>query len=267
MVQRGQRNFPGAGTYEIGSKISEGPKYGMAAKLGSELSPMKHNPGPGTYDLQNIDNINMNRSQKYSCGSSQRLPQVQPGQKYVPGPGNYTMSLIDKQSAPKYGFGSGTRSQLEKNARLMVPGPGQYQYRNNVGREGTAPSIHQKLEYKPIEKVAGKTPGPGTYESHMRNKLAAPSYGQGSSKRDGSQKNTLETPAANAYNPSMSQTQKAGARWGFGSQKRDEMGKTTNVPGPGNYEAKSTLAVAVKGFLKYNQAKNTCPVRATTQCL
>lgn len=73
-----------------------------------------------------------------------------------------------------------------------------------VGREGTAPSIHQKLEYKPIEKVAGKTPGPGTYESHMRNKLAAPSYGQGASKRDGSLKNTLDTPAANAYNPQMS---------------------------------------------------------------
>lgn len=51
MVNKGQMNFPGAGTYEISSKISEGPKYGMGAKLGSEFSPTKNNPGPGQYDL------------------------------------------------------------------------------------------------------------------------------------------------------------------------------------------------------------------------
>lgn len=40
--------------------ISEGPRYGMSAKLPDDkaLSPMKNNPGPGMYDLQNKDNGN-----------------------------------------------------------------------------------------------------------------------------------------------------------------------------------------------------------------
>ena len=41
----------------------------------------------------------------------------------VPGPGNYSSSLIDKGEAPKYGFGSSVRSQKEG---LKVPGPGTY---------------------------------------------------------------------------------------------------------------------------------------------
>lgn len=51
MVNRDQPNFPGAGSYTIGSRISEGPKYGVGMKLNNNMSPMKNNPGPGTYDL------------------------------------------------------------------------------------------------------------------------------------------------------------------------------------------------------------------------
>lgn len=61
---RDAAKIPGAGTYKIPSKLSEGPKYGISAKLPSEIdaSPAKANPGPGNYDLQNRDNINMRHS-------------------------------------------------------------------------------------------------------------------------------------------------------------------------------------------------------------
>jgi len=48
----------------------------MGAKLNNDLSPMKNNPGPGNYELQNRDNINMRGSQKFSVGTSQRIAVV-----------------------------------------------------------------------------------------------------------------------------------------------------------------------------------------------
>lgn len=49
LVNRDQPNFPGAGSYQIASRISEGPKYGVGAKLKDQNRNV--NPGPGTYDL------------------------------------------------------------------------------------------------------------------------------------------------------------------------------------------------------------------------
>ena len=49
------------------------------------------------------------------------------------------------------------------------------------------------------------------------NRKTAPSYGQGSSKR-GEDIKPFKIPAANAYNPNMTFTQKSAAKWGFGSE-------------------------------------------------
>jgi len=51
MSQKDAASMPGAGTYQIPSRMSEGPKYGMGAKIGNDNSPMKNNPGPGQYNL------------------------------------------------------------------------------------------------------------------------------------------------------------------------------------------------------------------------
>ena len=48
----------------------------MGAKLNNDLSPMKNNLGPGNYELQKRDNINMRGSQKFSVGTSQRIAVV-----------------------------------------------------------------------------------------------------------------------------------------------------------------------------------------------
>ena len=45
-------NSPGAGTYQLPSTISDGPKFVMGSKIANDMSPgVKKNPGPGQYDL------------------------------------------------------------------------------------------------------------------------------------------------------------------------------------------------------------------------
>lgn len=87
---------------------------------------------------------------------------------------------------------------------MNVPGPGTYAPKEIIGKEGPLSSIHSKIEYKPIEATGGFTPGPGAYESHVKNKKAAPSYGYGSAKREfGAAKGITNVPASNAYSPNL----------------------------------------------------------------
>jgi hypothetical protein len=79
----------------------------MGAKLDINSSPTRLNPGPGHYDVANLENPNMKLSAKYRFGSSDRLPPMR--NQNVPGPGNYASTLIDKRNAPKFGFGSSNR--------------------------------------------------------------------------------------------------------------------------------------------------------------
>ena len=50
--------------------IAEGPRYGMSAKLPNDLNPMKNNPGPGQYNLQDRNNQNFRNTQKFGIGTS-----------------------------------------------------------------------------------------------------------------------------------------------------------------------------------------------------
>jgi hypothetical protein len=212
----------------------------MGAKLKNDFSPMKNNPGPGTYELMNRDNSNMNRSAQWKMGSQERLPKMRTTNMLVPGPGNYQISLSNKTTAPRYGFGSGTRDEMK--TKLQVPGPGQYVAKSVIGTEGTKSSMHAKIEYKPIEKTSGDTPGPGNYSLSFKNKQASPAYKLGTQKRDSGQSKTFQAPSPNKYLPNMTFTQSSAAKWGFGSGKRDEMGAKSLSPGPGNYEIKSRFS-------------------------
>lgn len=57
-------NVPGAGTYTVPSAISEGPKWGIGAKLPGAMDGNRtmRVPGPGAYDLINKDNVRMKNS-------------------------------------------------------------------------------------------------------------------------------------------------------------------------------------------------------------
>ena len=86
-----------------------------------------------------------------------------------PGPGNYAISFIDKESSPQYGFGSSKRDDGKK---FNSPGPGNYQIPSQVG-VGVKNSIHIKIK----ENMPSITPGPGKYESSLGHMTTAPSYG------------------------------------------------------------------------------------------
>lgn len=146
-----------------------------------------------------------------------------------------------------------------------APGPGEYRPKEVVGKEGTSPSLHKKIEYKPVQKTGGFQPGPGAYESHVRNKKTAPSYGLGSSKRAFSlSRNALEVPGSTAYNPKMNLTQRTGQQWGFGSEKRKGVGQDkSNSPGPGNYKIEPMAFKKNPNFFLGEKIKEPKPVTDT----
>lgn len=122
----------------------------------------------------------------------------------------------------------------------MSPGPGGYAYKTFVGAEGRGNSMHAKLEYKPIEKTAGNSPGPGNYENKLGHMASAPRYGLGTSKREFiGNKGNMIVPGAGNYDPKTNYTERKAANWGFGSEKRKALGRTSVAPGPGNYSIDS----------------------------
>ena len=140
----GNENTPGAGTYSIPSRMIEGPKYVMGSRLNDGMSPEKNkNPGPGTYNTHEMENLNMKFSAKYKFGSATRLPPMR-GQE-VPGPGNYMSSLVDKRAAPKFGFGTQKRDG-SPGMNSTFPGPGEYKLGGLIGRDGPSVSMHNKLK-------------------------------------------------------------------------------------------------------------------------
>ena len=158
---------PSPGTYDIPSTIGKsGPRYGIGQRPSKEGSPSTlRNPGPGSYETQNRDNLNMSAGAHYSMGKGDRSVSANKSAAQLPAPGSYDISLIDKQSNPKYGFGSSKRGagSPEKTKSSLGPGPGSYSLKNLMGSEGKSYSIYNKLDYKSNDKIGGQTPGPGNY--------------------------------------------------------------------------------------------------------
>ena len=74
MANKAAEKVPGAGQYEIKSRISEGPKVHMHARTDLVDKEVKKNvPGPGQYDLQNSPGNRNMRAAAYSMGSGSRI--------------------------------------------------------------------------------------------------------------------------------------------------------------------------------------------------
>jgi len=102
--------------------------------------------------------------------------------------------------------------------------------------------MHSKIDYKPIEKTGGATPGPGAYEYHANNKARDPQWGTGTGQRSGDvNKSVLANPGPGGYSPSTNYTLKADPRFGFGTDKRKgPVDPKRNIsPGPGGYDIAS----------------------------
>ena len=100
-----------------------------------------------------------------------------------------------------------------------------------------------KLHDKYAEKVAKSTPGPGNYEAVAnRTMRTAPSYGLGTEKRTAPGKKGI-SPDPGAYNPSINYSKPSAPGYKLGTQAREsfDVKRSSQLPGPGNYELKSTF--------------------------
>ena len=185
MVLKGQDKVPGAGSYAIASRISEGPKIGMHAKTDSVDQNVKKNvPGPGQYDLQNSPGAKNTRAPAYSLGSGSRIDLANTKQsKFVPGPGNYQSMIDFKKSAPRYRFGSEVRPEVAKSGKNATPAPGTYDSKNMIGNDGPSSTMSPLYHDKFKEKRDKLVPGPGSYDFQNKAMKTAPNYGFGTSIR------------------------------------------------------------------------------------
>jgi len=113
---------PGPGSYELQTKVGEGPKYIMNPRRDEKYE--RYVPGPGAYNPS--VNLVKENGPAIGMGSSNRHDLY--ASKSNPGPGQYdTRGNI---AGPKWGFGSEMRG---KNHKSAVPGPGSYNLPTTVG--------------------------------------------------------------------------------------------------------------------------------------
>jgi len=181
-------------------------------------------PGPGAYSPEG-----QGKMPSYTIGRSGRSDFTKNGEKQ-PGPGAYEHTLRPSSSGPK--LGTGKRKPLSQSEN--TPGPGTYEFRNtNEGPQYSMPGRSDKGD-RP------KTPGPGHYNpGGSMTDRASPSYRIGSARRDDDKPDTVRNqfPGPGSYS---GRPQTAGPKWGFGTEKRDKRGGSTDI-GPGQYEMRSSL--------------------------
>ena len=243
MVQKGQDKVPGAGSYAIPSRISDGPKIGMHAKTDSVDQNIKKGvPGPGNYDLQNSPGQKNNRAPAYSLGSGSRMDLANSKvTKWVPGPGNYNQDNDTKKTAPRYRFGSEQRPEIARTGKFATPAPGLYNAKDVTGKDGPSMTMSPLYHDKFKEKRDKLVPGPGQYEFSKTAMKTAPNYGFGTSQRG---KTTLGSKGITTelkYDPEPSNTKNKSPNYRFGSDRRKmfEDRNAKAVPAPGNYTIRS----------------------------
>lgn len=150
-----------------------------------------------------------------------------------PGPGNY--NLHSARNGPSYAFGGKSKGKMNEN-----PGPGSYTVDitvNKVGggkyKIGTASRSSQFLN-----RSASDLPGPGNYESNKSSLNARLAYKFGTSNRPGVNN---KNPGPGEYDEQYYKGNKSSSK--IGNSKRGNIidKEKSELPGPGNYENKSTF--------------------------
>jgi len=202
-----------------GSQTRSSPKWSFRSRTSSNVydETRRDNPGPGAYNLGS--SYRHKTPASYGFGSSCTERGLKPGEQEgrsrpvsAPGPGQYrheNLQFSAKSASPNYGFGKSPRSIGSSNnggcdirKALASPGPGHY-------NGDISPTRHQKPNYtasarRPMS-AGASTPGPGAY-------------------------NSTRIKPDHAASP----------QWRFGTEVRQN-DATKDVPGPGNYNAKSHM--------------------------
>ena len=190
---------PGPGSYEIPSKICEGPYYKIRGRINVKENLNNIKPGPGTYDLP---------EEKIPGGfvmgiSLRTFPTPDNVKSNIPGPGTYSFpsetlgkpwkfhKVDSKPERPNTSLGPGSyevpSTLLNKSFSFTgksktgiykdqncAPGPGAYDPQAALSRSGTFTMVSKRPEVKD-----NKVPGPGTYTVTLRPTTSSSTFGVG----------------------------------------------------------------------------------------
>ncbi len=272
---------PGAGEYTIPTKIGDGPKYSMLSK-GDQLYPSKNiiSPGPAVY-TPNYDAIRKNLSfsltgknhplrkeitpgasdynvrsdsalkvPSYKFGTESRDKSLPKEILCKPGPGDYNIADRAIRTAPRFSFGKEFRS-LDGPKGKDTPGPGEYQPFYKIGKEGPKYTMSAKDERSSSKRSF--IPGPGQYTLHSKNKRSTPSFGMGTSKREGVIGFPKNTPGPSQYIPTyfVNSIYNKSPNWSLGAGPKKSNREEELSPGAGNYNVSKGSGFGPKVFLKH----------------
>jgi len=202
--ERQAEDMPGPGNYEGKSTVGEGPQYSMYQKRDQKI---EYTPGPGDY------NEPEHQQKGVSIGQKMRVREAED----MPGPGNYEgKSTVGE--GPQYSMYQKRDQKIE-----YTPGPGDY---NELVHQQKGVTIGQKMKHREAEDM----PGPGNYEGKST-VGEGPQYSM-YQKRD----NKIDrTPGPGDYNEPEHQQK------GVSIGQKIRVREAEEMPGPGNYEGKSTV--------------------------
>lgn len=229
-AKKGGDMMPGPGQYELKTTVgNEGPSYGIRGRYKDPHGDQK--PGPGNYNPK--DDLIRHGTPGTVMGSGQRQSLTRGDG--APGPGMYdTGSNFHK--GKEYSFGHGNRDDSASKRALHMPGPGTYDQHGTIGKEGKSVFIAGKIK----DRAPDDIPGPGTYDQgHQRN---GPSYSiAGHRTEDPLMRNKAAMPGPNIYNPDDSAVKSRPPTVSFGNKPKSSDLKDDGLPGPGQYQLKTTL--------------------------
>ena len=166
---------PGPGNYNpnYDTAYRSSERFTMCPKT-AMVKDNKVVPGPGQYTVRN-DKKDLT-TPCYVFGKETKNKEGPETFKNNPGPGNYQVTNLEgnNSTAPKFSFGKDERGDgADSKQRAKTPGPGQYSIKNSVGG---GPKISMSFVRPGTSIYKGETPGPGQYTSQSKNMIKAPEY-------------------------------------------------------------------------------------------
>ena len=203
---------PGPGAYAPeGSRYKKTPSYGIGTAKRADLASTntKFVPGPNSYNLKS----KVGEGPAYFMGEQTESGALT-GNKHVPGPGAYSPVKVNQVSssysmASKSKFGMSIAVQPESGgytkigqSGTMAPGPGTYYAKAVYKNVNTGSRFGTDSRKGMGNPNAGRTPGPNHYRGDSKSSVqkAAPAYGFGTSKRPQSVNVRQTRPGPGAYN-------------------------------------------------------------------
>ena len=229
---RGDNSMPGPGQYELKTIVgNEGQKYSIKGKY--QQHKKDQIPGPGNYnpkdDIVRLGTPGTVMTQGKRQGLGSRGDSA-------PGPGTYDQNnSMDK--GKHFSFGWGERDGGLGSMSKGIPGPGTYATQTFVGKDTQGKSILGKVETK----YGTNVPGPGTYAP--KGNRNGPAYSlSGQRTEDPVMRERARMPPPGNYNPDDSLIKQKPPGVAFGKRPKSASMLGDGMPGPGQYDLKSTLA-------------------------